>query len=192
MHSIDTNGQTPGFPTSNDSSAASRTQNHSPSLSGREAIASGDEPLVILQINVEGWTAAQRELVQKMTREMKVTVVLIQEKHQTMTDQLKLFGFTLAGHIPREHHGIATFVRSSISFSLVGYSNAGEPTQWITITINGICISNVYHPPPAVLNVSLLRSDSDQCIIPGDFNCLHENWGYPDSKIGRASCRERV
>ena len=55
---MDTNGQTPGIPTSNDSSAASRTQNHSPSLSGREAIASGDEPLVILQINVEGWTAA--------------------------------------------------------------------------------------------------------------------------------------
>jgi len=30
---MDTNGQTPGIPTSNDSSAASHTQNHSPSLS---------------------------------------------------------------------------------------------------------------------------------------------------------------
>jgi len=137
--------------------------------------------LVILQINVEGWTAAKRELIQKMTREMKVTVVLVQETHQTMTDQLKLYGFTLAGHIPSEHHGIATFVRSSILFSLVGYSNAGEPNQWITITINGICISNVYHPPPAFLNVSLLPSASDQCIISGDFNCRHENWGYQDS-----------
>jgi len=82
-----------------------------------------------------------------------------------MTDQLKLYGLTLAGHIPKEHHGIDTFVRSCISFTLVGYSNAGEPTQWVTITINGICISNVYHPPPAVLNVSLLPSTSDQCII---------------------------
>jgi len=84
-------------------------------------------------------------------------------------------------HIPREHHGIATFVRSSILSSLVGYSDVGEPTQWITITINGICISNVYQPPPAVFNVSLLPSASDQCIISGDFNCQHENWGYPDS-----------
>jgi len=173
---MDTNGQTPGIPTSNDSSAASRTQNHSPSLSGQEAIASGNEPLVILQINVEGWTVAKQELIQKMTCEMKVTVVLIQETHRTMTDQLKLFGLTLASHIPREHHGIATFVRSSISFSLVGYSNAGEPTQWITITINAICISNIYHPPSAVLNVSLLPSASYQCIISGDFNCRHENW----------------
>jgi len=181
MHSMDTNGETPGIPTSNNSSAASHTQNHSPFLSGREAIASGNEPLVLLQLDVEGWTAAKRELIQKMTREMKVTVVLIQEAHQTMTDQLKLYGFTLAGHIPREHHGIAAFVRSSISFSLVGYSNAGDPTQWITITINGICILNVYHPPPAVLNVSLLPSASDQCIISRDFNCRHENWGYPDS-----------
>ena len=123
---MNTNGQTPGIPTSNDSSVASCTQNHSPSLSGREAVASGNELLIILQINVEGWTAAKWDLIQKMTREMKVTVVLIQETHQTMTDQLKLYGFTLAGHIPREHHGIATFVRSFISFSLVGYSNAGE------------------------------------------------------------------
>jgi len=150
---MDTNGQTPGIPTGNNSSAASHTQNHSPSLSGREASASGYEPLVILQINLEGWTAAKRELIQKTTREMNVTVLLIQETQQTMTDQLKLYGFTLAGHISREHHGIAIFVRSSILFSLVGYSNAGEPTQWITITINGISISNVYHPPPAVFNV---------------------------------------
>ena len=106
---MDTNGQTPGIPTSKEY-AASCTQNHSPSLSGREAIASADELLVILQLNVEGWTAAKRELIQTMTCEMKVTVVLIQETHKTMTDQLKLYRFTLAGHIPREHHGIATFV----------------------------------------------------------------------------------
>ena len=171
MHSMDANNQTPGIPTSNDSSAANLTQNHKPSLSGRDAIASGDKPLVILQINVEGWTAANRELIQKMTREMKVTLVLFQEMHQTMNDQLKLYGFTLAGHIPKEHHGIDTFVRFSIWFTLIAYSNAGEPTQWITITINGICISNVYHPPPAVLNVSLLPSASGQCIISGNFNC---------------------
>jgi len=59
MHRMNTNGQTPGIPTSNDSSVASRTQNHSPSLSGREAVASGNELLIILQINVEGWTAAK-------------------------------------------------------------------------------------------------------------------------------------
>jgi len=84
-------------------------------------------------------------------------------------------------HIPTEYHGIATCVRFSISFSLVGYSNAGEPTQWITITINGVCISNVYHTSPDVLNVSLMPSASDQCITSRDFNCRYENWGYPDS-----------
>ena len=128
---MDTHGQTTGIPTSSDSSTASCTQNHSPSLSGRDAHASGDEPLVILQINVKGWTDAKRELIHKMTREMKVTVVLIHETRQTMTDQLKLYGFTLVGHIPREHHGITTFARSSISFWLVGYSDAGESIQWI-------------------------------------------------------------
>ena len=172
---MDTHGQTTGIPTSSDSSAASCPQNHIPSLSGREAHASGDEPLVILQINVKGWTAAKRELIHKMTREMKVTVVLIHETRQTMTDQLMLYGFTLVGHIPREHHSITTFARSSISFLLVGYSNAGESIQSITIIINGIRISNVYHPLPRILNISLLPSVSDQCIISGNFNSGHEN-----------------
>jgi len=80
-HSMDIHGQIAGIPASNDSSTASCTQNHSPSFSGREALASGDEPLVILQINVEGLTAAKRELI-----EIKATVALIQETHQTMID----------------------------------------------------------------------------------------------------------
>jgi len=76
---------------------------------------------------------------------------------------------------------MATFVRSSISFSLVGYPNAGKHTHWVTIVINGIRISKVYHPPPAILSVSMLPSVSDQCIISGDFNCRNENRGYANS-----------
>jgi len=54
------------------------------------------------------WTAAKQEIIQKMARERKATAVLIQETHQTMTDQLKIHGFTVADHIPSEHHGIAS------------------------------------------------------------------------------------
>jgi len=55
-------------------------------------------------------------------REREATGMLIQETYQTMTDQLNFFGFTLVDHIPSEHHAIAIFVQSSISFSLVGYT----------------------------------------------------------------------
>jgi len=70
---------------------------------------------------------AKRERIQKMAREMKITAVLIHETHQTMTDQLKLHGFTLADHIQSKHHGFTTIVRSFISFSLVGNTQGNLP-----------------------------------------------------------------
>ena len=108
-------------------------------------------------------------------------VVLVQETHQTDSDKLKLYGYTLADFIPSAHHGIATFIRNSVPFLHVGSSGEDEPTQWSIIEINNIQVVNLYHPPSSALDTSCLPAVSSQFIIAGDFNCRHETWGYPDS-----------
>ena len=108
-------------------------------------------------------------------------VVLVQETHQTDSDKLKLYGYTLADFIPSAHHGIATFIRNSVPFVHVGSSGEDEPTQWSIIEINNIQVVNLYHPPSSALDTSCLPAVSSQFIIAGDFNCRHETWGYPNS-----------
>jgi len=76
--------------------------------------------LIILQINIEGWIRAKREILEKLTSEHQQTVVMIQETHQENQEQerLKLGGYILADYIPSKHHGIATFVRNLIPFTI--------------------------------------------------------------------------
>ena len=159
----------------------SRRATLNPSFSGREFSDSGRDPLRILQLNVEGWSTAKCEILQSLISEKRVNVVLLQETHQLDDSQLKLHGFTLADYIPSAHHGIATFVSNALSFAHVANSEEDCLTQWTTIAIAEVHVSNVYHPPAAVLDSSRLPAVSDQFIISGDFNCRHEIWGYPDS-----------
>ena len=163
--------------------AGSCPHSRGPSSSGRESVDSGKKPLNILQINVEGWTSAKREVLQKLVSDKSCMVVLVQETHQTNSDKLKLYGFTLADFIPSAKHGIATFIRNSVPFVHVGNSDEDDPTQWTIIEIDNIQVVNLYHPPSSALDTSRLPTVSTHFIIAGDFNCRHESWGYPDSNI---------
>ena len=148
---------------------------------------SGKKPLNILQINVEGWTTAKREVLQQLVAEKSCTAVLVQETHQTNSDKLKLYGYTLADFVPSAHHGIATFIRNTVPFVHVARSDEDDLTQWIATEIDNIQVVNLYHPPPLILDISHLPTPSPQFIIAGDFNCRHESWGYPDSNVNGES-----
>ena len=56
-----------------------------------------------------------------------------------------------------------------------------NPTEWSTISINNINITNLYHPPTGILDTSNLLPVSTASGIYGDFNCHHKNWGYSTS-----------
>jgi len=51
-----------------------------PPFSGREVPTYGKEPVVILQIYVEGWTSAKRETLQRISFKEKATAALVQER----------------------------------------------------------------------------------------------------------------
>ena len=46
-------------------------------------------------------------------------------------------------------------------------------------------IVNVYHPPPATLDINSLPIPTDNFIAAGDLNCTHENWVYSDSSLNK-------
>ena len=103
----------------------------------------------ILQLNVEGITHAKRDVIQQLALENSATVLLRQETHTTSDIDLKIPGFNVVSVIHNKHHGLATYARSNVSFSNVTTSPSGSNIQWIAATIDGICIVNVYKPPPA-------------------------------------------
>ena len=146
-----------------------------PPFSGRETTVSGKDPLVILQINIEGWTLAKREVLENLAAGHQATVVMVQETHQTNQDRLKLAGFILTDFILSAHHGIATFVKNLLPFKTSNKSLDEEPTQWSSIELQHINIINLYYPPSAILDVSKLPVISTDTILTGDFNCRHTN-----------------
>jgi len=136
---------------------------------------------VILQINVEGWTSAKGEVLQRVSFEEKATLILVQETHQTTPDRLKLSEYTLVDYIPGKHHGIATFVSKRVMLTHVESSGDNNPTQSSVIKIQNVNVTNIYHTPPASMVPSKLPKIAGQATISSDFNCRHENWVYSSS-----------
>jgi len=86
--------------------------------------------------------------------------------------------------LTRAHHGIAIFTKNQLRFTHTGNSNEKNPTEWISVNVENTSIVNMYHPSPAVLDISHLPLPTpDNFILAGDLNlnCKHTNWGYPDS-----------
>ena len=74
-------------------------------LLGRGFHRPGKVPLRILQINVERWTSAKREILQQIREKHFANMVFVQETHQTRQDQLKVYRSKLADCIIDAHHG---------------------------------------------------------------------------------------
>ena len=150
-----------------------------PPFSGLEAYqTSCENPLTTLQLNVEDWTSAKREVLHKIAFDKKATVIFLQETHHTISSTLQLHGYTLADWIPHRYHGIAAFVLDATSFTHEDNSAESDPTEWSTISSTNSNITNLYHPPFASLDTFKLPSASAALIISGDLNCHRENWGY--------------
>ena len=147
--------------------------------SGRAAIPTIErQGLAVLQLNVEGLTTAKLDIIRHLADSHEVPAVLLQETHCGKADFLRLPGFHLAGSILSRQHGMATFVRSDLSWTATGQSPPGASLEWMSTRIQTTTVVNVYKPPPSVLSTSALPITPAPAIYAGDFNCQHTDWGY--------------
>ena len=110
-------------------------------------------------------------------------MVLIRETYKTYFNQLKLDRYVLADFIPSKHHETATFVCKYIPFVVEAKSSENDQTEWIAVSISDTNIINIYHPPPAALNISQFLSVTSHFIFSGDLDCCHENLVHPDLNL---------
>ncbi|KAJ4939497.1 hypothetical protein JOQ06_028945, partial [Pogonophryne albipinna] len=114
--------------------------------------------LSVLQLNVEGLTTAKLEVLRHLADSNGAAVLLLQETHCTSDNILKIPGFHLAGSIYSKQHGVATFVRTEISWSASSQSPPGSNIEWLVTKIQETSVVNVYKPPPSELSTTSLPS----------------------------------
>ena len=100
-----------------------------------------NQGLSVLQLNAEGLTNAKLEVIRLLADSNQVDVVLLQETHRTTDDNLKIPGFLLAGSIPSNHHGMATFVRTG--WSAIKRSPSDSYIEWLVTEVQETTIVNV-------------------------------------------------
>ena len=150
-----------------------------PRNGGREAIPTVENRgLSVLQLNVEGLTTAKLEVLRHLADSTGAAVLLLQETHCTSNNILKIPGFHLTGSTLSKQHGVATFVRTEISWSATSQSPPGSNIEWLVTKIQETSVVNVYKPPPSELSATSLPSVPAPAIYAGDFNCQHTDWGY--------------
>ena len=146
--------------------------------SGRAVIPTVEnQGMPVLQLNAEGLTNAKLEVIHQLADSNQVAVVLLKETHRTTDDNLKLPEFLLAGSILSKHHGMATFVRTGITWSAVKRYPPDSNSEWLVTEVQETTIVNVYKPPPSELYPTSLPSVPAPAIYAGDFNCQHTQTG---------------
>ena len=66
--------------------------------------------LVLLQLNAEGISKANIQVIEHLATKNLATVILLQETHVTNPDVLNIPGYSLAAYTSSRVHGVATFV----------------------------------------------------------------------------------
>ena len=110
-----------------------------------------DDGSTILQLNVKGLTNSKLTIIEQLAHTNKVTAILLQETHCETTEKLTIPEFTLASHILNKKHGLATFVRQDIEWSLETQSEDHSQLEWLAVKVQNVTIINVYTPPPTHL-----------------------------------------
>ena len=165
--------------------AQPRPTNRQTSFSGRGDVCSASGHIVnkfrrpaILQLNIEGLTASEMNVLHHLAVQFEALVILLQENHCAFTDKLVITGFAVAGSCLNRIHGLATFVHERLKWTLVDQSPFTSETEWICVDVDGYEIVNVYKPPPTPLQTTDLPVFPHPVLYSGDFNCPHVNWGY--------------
>ncbi|UYV70771.1 hypothetical protein LAZ67_8000553 [Cordylochernes scorpioides] len=133
--------------------------------------------LKILQLNVEGFTRAKSEIIEKMMREHKADVIALQETHtpENSKSAIRIPGYVIICSKPHPKFGLAIY----ITYKLREETKVlPETSHSIGIQINDLSIYNVYKPPSQLWIPTSLPSPQHPAIVLGDFNSHHTLWGY--------------
>lgn len=131
----------------------------------------------ILQLNIEGISAAKREILAAICSTEKVDIICLQEVHAEADiprSRLKIENYDLVAFTGHRQHGRATYVRSDIADAELVESAA----LFDTIRVGSYKITNVYKPPPTDWTNAALPAHQHPAIYVGDFNSHHATWGY--------------
>ncbi|UYV68046.1 hypothetical protein LAZ67_5002899 [Cordylochernes scorpioides] len=133
--------------------------------------------LKILQLNVEGFTRAKGEIIEKIMREHKADVIALQETHtpENSKSAIRIPGYVIICSKPHPKFGLAIY----ITYKLREETKVlPETSHSIGIQINDLSIYNVYKPPSQLWIPTSLPSPQHPAIVLGDFNSHHTLWGY--------------
>ena len=100
--------------------------------------------LRILQLNVEGLSAAKRSLISTLSARHEIDIICLQETHVAVEEagRYPIDGFDLLCHTSHPKHGRATYVRSDITDA----AQLSSTTHCDVVQVGGFQIANVYKP----------------------------------------------
>ncbi len=145
--------------------------------------------LRIMQLNVEGLSAAKRCVIQTLAEKHHVDVVCLQETHVNVDESSRfaISGFDVISYSLHAKHGRATYVRSDISDA----AQVSSSPCCDVIRVGGYHIANVYKPPTEHWsNTNQLPVLPHPAVLVGDFNSHHPDWGYQESDLNGESLQD--
>ena len=135
--------------------------------------------LQILQLNVEGLSAAKRGVVSSIAERQEIDIICLQETHvkDDKASKFNIEGFDLVCYALHPKHGRATYVRSNVTEA----AHVVSTQHCDVVRVGGFHVANVYKPPSE-------RWDSTNpfpvlphpTVLVGDFNSHHPDWGYQE------------
>jgi hypothetical protein len=101
--------------------------------------------LRILQLNVEGLSAAKRSVISSIADKEKIDIICLEETHVDgdIASRFSISGFDLVSYALHPKHGRATYVRGNITEA----AHVLSTPHCDVIRVGGYHIANVYKPP---------------------------------------------
>jgi len=117
--------------------------------------------LRIMQLNVEGLSAAERRIIQSLAEIHHIDVICLQETYvnDDKSDCLRISGFDIISYTLHAKHGRATYVCNDVSDA----ARVSSSPCCNVIRVGGYHIASVYKPPTEHLNNKSATSPSSSC-----------------------------
>ena len=94
--------------------------------------------------------------------------ILLQETHCTDAEKLVPPNYQLAGSSLNRKHGLATFVRERLRYTLLDQSPPTSEIEWLCVDVDRYKIVNVYKSPPTRLRTLDLAVFPHPFLYAGD------------------------
>ena len=136
--------------------------------------------LRILQLNVEGLSAAKRSVISSIADKEKIDIICLQETHVDgdLASRFSISGFDLVSYTLHAKYGRATYVRGNITEA----AHVLSTPFCDVIRVGGYHVANVYKPPSESWDsTNVLPVLPHPAVFVGDFNSHHPDWGYQEA-----------